>query len=65
MVRTMKMNTATKDKESQLEDKKIYLLAELTVLPGSLEEIKSIFKEGSHPDTPRARLRSLIRDWTK
>jgi quinol monooxygenase YgiN len=49
MVRTMKMNTATKDKESQLEDKKIYLFAELTVLPGSLEEIKSIFKEALIP----------------
>jgi quinol monooxygenase YgiN len=30
---------------SPMEDKKIYLLAELTVLPGFLEEVKAIFKE--------------------
>ena len=30
---------------SPMEDKKIYLLAELTILPGFLEEVKAIFKE--------------------
>ena len=28
-----------------MEDKKIYLLAELTILPGFLEEVKAILKE--------------------
>jgi hypothetical protein len=48
-----------------MENKKIYLLAELAILPGFLEEVKAILKDGSYPDTPRARLRSLIRDRTK
>ena len=30
-----------------MEDKKIYLLVELTVLPGSLDGVKAIFKEDS------------------
>ena len=30
---------------SLMEDKKIYLFAELTILPGFLEEVKAIFKE--------------------
>jgi len=34
---------------SPMEDKKIYLLAELTVLPGFLEEVKAIFKEALIP----------------
>ena len=32
-----------------MEDDKIYLLAELTVLPGFLEEVKAIFKEALIP----------------
>ena len=32
-------------KVSRMEDKKIYLLAELTIRPGFLEEVKAIFKE--------------------
>ena len=39
----------------------VYLLAELTVRPESLEEVNAI-KKGPYPDTPKARLRSLIRD---
>jgi hypothetical protein len=50
---------------SPMEDAKIYLLAELTVLPGFLEEVKATFKEALIPDTPRTRLRSFIRDRTK
>jgi quinol monooxygenase YgiN len=34
---------------SPMEDKKIYLLAELTILPGFLEEVKAIFKEALIP----------------
>ncbi len=34
---------------SPMEDKKIYLLAESTVLPGLLEEVKAIFKEALVP----------------
>ena len=34
---------------SPMEDKKIYLLAELTILPGFLEEVKSILKEALIP----------------
>jgi hypothetical protein len=50
-------------REAIMEDKKIYLLAELTIRPGFLEEVKAILKEG--PDTPRVGLRSLVRDRTK
>ena len=32
-----------------MEDKKIYLLAELTILPGFLEEVKAILKEALIP----------------
>jgi quinol monooxygenase YgiN len=32
-----------------VEDKKIYLLAELTVLPGFLEEVKAILKQALIP----------------
>jgi quinol monooxygenase YgiN len=32
-----------------MEDKKIYLLAELTVVPGFLEEVKTILKEALIP----------------
>ena len=32
-----------------MKDKKIYLLAELTILPGFLEEVKAIFKEALIP----------------
>ena len=32
-----------------MEDKKIYLLAELTVVPGRLEEVKAILKEALIP----------------
>jgi hypothetical protein len=49
---------------SPMEDKKIYLLAESTV-PGFLKEVKAILAEALPPDTPRARLRSLIRDRTR
>src|SRR5213593_4564392 len=34
---------------SPMEDRKIYLLAELTILPGFLEEVKAIFKEALIP----------------
>lgn len=34
---------------SPMEDQKIYLLAQLTVLPGFLEEVKAIFKEALIP----------------
>jgi quinol monooxygenase YgiN len=34
---------------SPMEDKKIYLLAELTILPGFLEEVKAILKEALIP----------------
>ena len=34
---------------SPMEDKKIYLLAELTILPEFLEEVKAIFKEALIP----------------
>jgi quinol monooxygenase YgiN len=34
---------------SPMEDKTIYLLAELTILPGFLEEVKAIFKEALIP----------------
>src|SRR5260370_19319381 len=34
---------------SPMEDKKIYLLAESTVLPGFLEEVKAILKEALIP----------------
>src|SRR5438445_8609878 len=34
---------------SPMEDNKIYLLAELTILPGFLEEVKAIFKEALIP----------------
>ncbi len=34
---------------SPTEDKKIYLLAELTILPGFLEEVKAILKEALIP----------------
>jgi len=34
---------------SPMEDKKIYLLAELTILPGFLEEVKTILKEALTP----------------
>jgi hypothetical protein len=36
------------------EDKKIYLLAELTILPGFLEEVKAIFKEALIPTLAEA-----------
>ena len=32
-----------------MKDKKIYLLAELTILPGFLEEVKAILKEALTP----------------
>ena len=32
-----------------MDDKKIYLLAELTVVPGCLEEVKAILKEALIP----------------
>ena len=32
-----------------MEDKKIYLLAELTILPGFLEEVKAILREALIP----------------
>lgn len=32
-----------------MEDKKIYLLAELTVVPGCLDEVKAILKEALIP----------------
>jgi len=32
-----------------MDDKKIYLLAELTILPGFLEEVKAILKEALIP----------------
>src|SRR5882757_9488463 len=34
---------------SPIEDKKIYLLAELTIRPGCLEEVKAILKEALVP----------------
>src|SRR3989442_8891764 len=34
---------------SRMEDNKIYLLAELTILAGFLEEVKAIFKEALIP----------------
>jgi quinol monooxygenase YgiN len=34
---------------SPMEDKKIYLLAELTIRPGFLEEVKAILKEALIP----------------
>jgi hypothetical protein len=34
---------------SPMEGKKIYLLAELTILPGFLEEVKAILKEALPP----------------
>jgi len=34
---------------SPMEDTRIYLLAELTILPGFLEEVKAIFKEALIP----------------
>jgi quinol monooxygenase YgiN len=34
---------------SPMEDQKIYLLAELTILPGCLEEVKAILKEALIP----------------
>ena len=37
---------------SPMEDKKIYLLAELTILPGFLEEVKVILREALIP-TPQ------------
>jgi len=44
-----------------MEDTKIYLLAELAVLPGFLEEVEAIFRRLlSH--TPRTRLRALSID---
>ena len=36
-----KVRRSTKE-VSPMEDKKIYLLAELTILPGFLEEVKAI-----------------------
>ena len=47
-----------------MRDDKIYLLAELTVLPGLLEEVKAILREALIP-TLQARLRSHVRDRTK
>ena len=37
---------------SPMEDEKIYLLAELTILPGFLEEVKAILREALIP-TPQ------------
>src|SRR6267378_7796525 len=34
---------------SPMKDKKVYLLAELTILPGFLEEVRAIFKEALIP----------------
>ena len=34
---------------SPMKDKKVYLLAELTILPGFLEGVKAIFKEALIP----------------
>ena len=34
---------------SPMEDRKIYLLAELTILPGFLEEVKAILREALIP----------------
>ena len=38
-----------KKEVSPMEDKKIYLLAELTILPGFLEEVKAILREALIP----------------
>jgi hypothetical protein len=35
-----------------MEDKKIYLLAELTIHPGFLQEVKAILKEALTPTLP-------------
>src|SRR5437667_10313025 len=34
---------------SPMKDKKVYLLAEFTILPGFLEEVKAVFKEALIP----------------
>jgi hypothetical protein len=44
----MKVRHAMKE-ASPMEDTKVYLLAELTVLPEFLEEVKAIFKEALIP----------------
>jgi hypothetical protein len=41
---------------SPMEDKKIYLLAELTIRPGFLEEVKAILKEALIPTLQYIRL---------
>jgi len=41
----MKVLYTTEKEVSPMEDKKIYLLAELTILPGFLEEVKASLKE--------------------
>ncbi len=43
-----KLNRSMKE-VSPMEDNKVYLLAELTILPGFLEEVKAIFKEALIP----------------
>ena len=51
----MRVGRAMKE-VSPMEDAKSYLLAELTVLPGFLDEVKATFKEALIPDTPRTKL---------
>jgi quinol monooxygenase YgiN len=42
-----------------MEDRKIYLLAELTVLPGCLEEVKAILKDALIPTLQEAGCEAL------
>ena len=44
---------------SPMEDKKIYLLAELTILPGFLEEVKAILKKALIPTLQEAGCEAL------
>src|SRR6266478_5968878 len=45
----LKGDHTMKKEVSPMEDKKIYLLAELTILPGFLQEVKTILKEALIP----------------
>jgi hypothetical protein len=47
-----------------MDNRKIYLLAELTVLPGFLDEVKAALAEALIPTLQEPRLRSIVRDLT-
>jgi acetyl esterase/lipase len=61
--KTWESNTATDVLLTRpMEDRKIYLLAELTVLPGFLDEVKAIREETHIPTLQEPGCESLVRD---